>query len=56
MLLSGITWEAAQRLEEDYFSTAEPWCSVEPVYCSNYGSQNLVRSLSTLLCDLIKRR
>ena len=55
-LLSGITWEAAQSEEEKYFSTARPWHTAGPMYHSSYGSQNLVRSLSALLCELIKRR
>ncbi|KAF9650942.1 hypothetical protein BDM02DRAFT_1001795 [Thelephora ganbajun] len=54
-LLSGITWEAAQSQEEKYFSTTQPWCTAS-MYRSNYGSQNLVGSLSVLLCEVIKRR
>ena len=55
-LLSGITWEEEQKAEETYFNTKQPWCTAELMYRSNYGSQNLVRSLSVLLCELIKRR
>lgn len=55
-LSSGVTWEAAQSEEEIYFSTNKPWCEAGLMYRSNYGSQNLVRSLSTLLCELIRRR
>lgn len=55
-LSGGITREEAQRQEEVYFSTAQPWCAVEPRYRSNYGGQSLVRSLSKLLCEVIKRR
>jgi hypothetical protein len=55
-ILDGITWEAAQSEEETFFSTARPWCAVELRYRFNYGSQRLVRSLSTLLCEVIKRR
>jgi len=55
-LLRGITWEEAQKEEETYFSTKKPWCRAELMYRSNYGSQSLVRSLSVLLCELIKRR
>lgn len=55
-LLGGVTWDDAQRQEEHYFSTAEPWCAAGLLYRSNYGSQNLVSSLSVLLCELIRRR
>lgn len=55
-LSDGVTWETAQSQEEIYFNKAGPWCATESVYRSNYGSQNLVKSLSRLLCELIKRR
>ena len=55
-LLNGVTWEEAQSQEEMWFSKTGPWCTADLRYRSNYGSQNLVRSLSVLLCEVIKRR
>lgn len=55
-LLSGTTWKDSQSQEKDYFATAKPWCTAELKYRSKYGSQNLVNSLSVLLCEVIKRR
>ena len=55
-LSGGITWEDAQSEEDKYFSTNLPWCTADLSYRSNYGSQNLVKSLGTRLCEVIKRR
>lgn len=54
-LLSGVGWEDAQSQEEAYFSTGRPWCTAELKYRSNYGSQNLVNSLSELFCEAIRQ-
>ncbi|KAH9965473.1 P-loop containing nucleoside triphosphate hydrolase protein [Russula dissimulans] len=52
----GISYEEARKKETDFFSTKEPWSSLDWLYQRRLGTQKLVRRLSEVLPNLIAKR
>ncbi len=53
---NGITWSEARQRENDFFSTVDPWASLDSVYQRYLRTSNLVERLSHILSDLISKR
>ncbi|KAH7908274.1 P-loop containing nucleoside triphosphate hydrolase protein [Hygrophoropsis aurantiaca] len=51
-----ISWEEARKQEEDFFSSTEPWSSLEEVYQGRLYTKHLVNRLSKALLHLISER
>jgi hypothetical protein len=55
-LQRGIGWQEARENERVFFSTAQAWSTLDPIYQKYLGTHNLVERLSTILSDLIAKR
>ncbi|KAG9308178.1 P-loop containing nucleoside triphosphate hydrolase protein [Chiua virens] len=55
-VLRGITWSEARRQENNWFSSTQPWCSLESQYHQFLRTSFLVRRLSVILSELIAKR
>ncbi|KAL4078952.1 P-loop containing nucleoside triphosphate hydrolase protein [Scleroderma yunnanense] len=52
----GITWAGARHQEEEWFSTKEPWSSLDSYYKSFLCTSKLTERLSNILAELISKR
>jgi len=52
----GISYEEARKKEAEFFSTKEPWSTLDWLYQRRLGTQKLVRRLSEVLPNLIAKR
>jgi hypothetical protein len=52
----GISYEEARKKETEFFSTKEPWSTLEWLHQRRLGTQKLVRRLSEALPNLIAKR
>lgn len=55
-LLRKISWNEARQREDDFFATAQPWCSLDAMYHRYLRTHNLVGRLSLVLSELISKR
>ncbi|KAI9441577.1 P-loop containing nucleoside triphosphate hydrolase protein [Lactarius indigo] len=53
---NGITYEQAREKEAEFFSTKEPWSSLEWLYQRRLGTDKLTRRLGQVLYSLISKR
>jgi Dynamin central region len=53
---SGITYEQAREREAEFFSTREPWSTIERLFRRRLGTENLTRRLGQVLSNLISKR
>lgn len=55
-LKKGITWIEARKLEDEFFSSNQPWNEMDEIYQRYLRTGNLVDKLSSILSDLISKR
>ena len=56
LILKGITWKQAHNQENEYFSTTQPWCSLESQYQIYLRTSSLTERLSIILSELVAKR
>ncbi|KAH0828920.1 P-loop containing nucleoside triphosphate hydrolase protein [Lanmaoa asiatica] len=52
----GITWAEARRQENEWFSSKQPWCSLDAPYQKFLRTSYLTERLSLILSELIAKR
>lgn len=53
---SGISWEAARLGERDYFSTTQPWSSLDEKHRKRIGTTALADHLGQVLAELASKK